>query len=166
MAAIVLGLVDESTDLVEGRTLGALVLGTLHVRKLACGKKEGEGAHKHTKDCYGKELTCGKEKGQGAHKHTDACYKKEKVLVCEYADVHIHSSSCFDAAGHATCGFVEIQIHTHSADCFKTVKHEEPGHQHTEACYEKVLVCELPEHQPEPDEYWEQSEYWDKYVEV
>ena len=25
---------------------------------------------------------------------------------------------------------------------------------------------ELPEHQPEPDEYWEQSEYWDKYVEV
>lgn len=25
---------------------------------------------------------------------------------------------------------------------------------------------ELPEHKPEPDEYWEQSEYWDKYVEV
>ena len=25
---------------------------------------------------------------------------------------------------------------------------------------------ELPEHQPEPDEYFEQHDYWDKYVEV
>lgn len=25
---------------------------------------------------------------------------------------------------------------------------------------------ELPEHLPEPDEYWEDNDYWDKYVEV
>jgi hypothetical protein len=25
---------------------------------------------------------------------------------------------------------------------------------------------DLPEHQPEPDEYFEQPDYWDKYVEV
>lgn len=114
-----------------------------------CGLKE----HKHTEECYKKVLICGKEETDGSegHTHTDDCYKEVKKLTCDKEE-HKHSAECYDEDGNLICGKKE---HEHSDDCYTTEKklvcgkkESEPveAHHHTDACYKKELICDLPEH--------------------
>ncbi len=119
-----------------------------YTRQLTCAVAEGEGAHTHTETCYPllPQLTCTIAEGEGAHTHTDECYATERKLVCDHPELHEHTADCRDADGFVTCGLEELPTHKHSDDCFTTATLTDPGHQHTEVCYEATLICTLPEH--------------------
>ena len=130
-----------------------------------CGKEE----HIHDPEsCYARVLVCGQDapdedtSEQPEHVHTDACYQDEAILVCELAEgegAHLHTADCFDEAGNIVCGLEENLGHQHTADCYRTswvlicgqeegADEEAPAqHEHTDACYEDLLICELEEHQ-------------------
>ena len=118
-----------------------LVLPAITLEKTAsCGREE----HQHTDSCYEKVLICGKEESEGHH-HDDSCYTVTKELDCQLEE-HQHSAEngCYDEEGNLICQLAE---HAHGDSCYKEVKtltcglEESEGHHHSEACYEKVLVC-------------------------
>ncbi len=119
---------------------------------LICGLEEGETAsdaqimeaepgHVHTEGCYDEQLACGQEESAG-HTHTEACYGTEQSLVCTLTE-HIHTEECY-ADGMPACGMEE---HVHGQECYTQVQvltcgqEESPGHEHSENCYESVLIC-------------------------
>ncbi len=118
--------------------------------------------HEHTDDCYTEvqTLTCMEEE----HVHDDDCYDPEDgTLICEKFE-HTHDESCYTTEYELTCGLEEGELveqvvePTQSAELVAMAVAEpvalEPGgdtvepiyHHHTDACYEEVLVCPLPEH--------------------
>lgn len=129
--------------------------------------------HHHTADCYEtvlvehKELTCGQEEhvhdetcpvdpdtgdflcGYEEHTHTDDCYttetETEEKLVCGYEEGEVLSDGAADDDGIAA--LEDTNTATSVADDSSSEAVSEPVlHHHTEACYEKVLTCTIPEH--------------------
>lgn len=130
--------------------------------------------HHHTADCYEtvlvehKELTCGQEEhthdetcpvdpdtgeflcGYEEHEHSDDCYttetETEEKLVCGYEEGEVLSDgTAVDDDGIAA--LEDTNTATSVADDSSSESVSEPVlHHHTEACYEKVLTCTIPEH--------------------
>lgn len=129
--------------------------------------------HHHTADCYEtvlvehKELTCGQEEhthdetcpvdpdtgdflcGFEEHTHTDDCFttetETEEKLVCGYEEGEVISDGTADDDGIAA--LEDTNTATSVAEDSSSEAVSEPVlHHHTEACYEKVLTCTIPEH--------------------
>ena len=122
-------------------TTYALVLPAITLEKTAsCGIEE----HQHDDSCYEEILICGREESDG-HQHDDSCYTVTRELKCGLEE-HQHSAEdgCYDEEGNLIC---QISEHSHDDSCYSEVKtltcglQESEGHHHTDACYEKVLVC-------------------------
>lgn len=130
--------------------------------------------HHHTADCYEtvlvehKELTCGQEEhthdetcpvdpdtgeflcGYEEHEHSDDCYttetETEEKLVCGYEEGQVLSDGTA-AAEDGIAALEDTNTATSVADDSSSEAVSEPVlHHHTEACYEKVLTCTIPEH--------------------
>lgn len=130
--------------------------------------------HHHTADCYEtvlvehKELTCGQEEhthddtcpvdpdtgdflcGYEEHTHTDDCYttetETEEKLVCGYEEGEVISDGTA-ADDDGIAALEDTNTATSVADDSSSEAVSEPVlHHHTEACYEKVLTCTIPEH--------------------
>ena len=118
--------------------------------------------HEHTEDCYTEvqTLTCTEEE----HVHGDDCFDPEDgSLICDKFE-HTHDESCYTTEYELTCGLEEGELveqvvePTQSAELAAMAVAEpvalapavdtvEPiYHHHTDACYEEVLTCPLPEH--------------------
>ena len=118
--------------------------------------------HEHTDDCYTEvqTLTCMEEE----HVHGDDCFDPEDgSLICDKFE-HTHDESCYTTEYELTCGLEEGELveqvvePTQSAELAAMAVAEpvalEPVvdtvepiyHHHTDACYEEVLTCPLPEH--------------------
>ena len=118
--------------------------------------------HEHTEDCYTEvqTLTCMEEE----HVHGDDCFDPEDgTLICEKFE-HTHDENCYTTEYELTCGLEEGELveqvvePTQSAELAAmavaepvalepTVDTVEPiYHHHTDAYYEEVLTCPLPEH--------------------
>lgn len=128
--------------------------------------------HHHTEDCYEtvlvehKELICGQEEhthdetcpidddgnftcGYEEHTHTDDCYttetETEEKLVCGYEEGEVISDGT--AADDGIAALEDTNTATSVAEDSSSEAVSEPVlHHHTEACYEKVLTCTIPEH--------------------
>ena len=106
--------------------------------------------HVHKADCYDSEgkLICGMVEKEYYHTHGEFCHDTEGNLVCglQSQPKHSHTEDCRDGEGNLICGLnPDWPVFTTSAENWKeTVK--DPGHQHTEACYETKLICGLEEH--------------------
>lgn len=130
--------------------------------------------HHHTADCYEtvlvehKELTCGQEEhthdetcpvdpdtgdflcGFEEHTHTDDCYttetETEEKLICGYEEGQVLSDGTA-ADDDGIAALEDTNTATSVADDSSSEAVSEPVlHHHTEACYEKVLTCTIPEH--------------------
>lgn len=130
--------------------------------------------HHHTADCYEtvlvehKELTCGQEEhthdetcpvdpdtgdflcGYEEHTHTDDCYttetETEEKLVCGYEEGEVISDGTA-ADDDGIAALEDTNTATSVAEDSSSEAVSEPVlHHHTEACYEKVLTCTIPEH--------------------
>lgn len=130
--------------------------------------------HHHTADCYEtvlvehKELTCGQEEhthdetcpvdpdtgdflcGYEEHTHTDDCYttetETEEKLICGYEEGQVISDGTA-ADDDGIAALEDTNTATSVADDSSSEVVSEPVlHHHTEACYEKVLTCTIPEH--------------------
>ena len=130
--------------------------------------------HHHTADCYEtvlvehKELTCGEEEhthdetcpvdpdtgdflcGFEEHTHTDDCYttetETEEKLVCGYEEGQVLSDGTA-ADDDGIAALEDTNTATSVAEDSSSEAVSEPVlHHHTEACYEKVLTCTIPEH--------------------
>lgn len=116
--------------------------------------------HEHTDDCYQevRELTCLEEE----HEHTDDCFDPEDgSLICDLFE-HTHDDSCYTTTYELVCGLEEGELVEEVNPDYDPVAlfeepvaakpvvvdpvTETPVHHHTDACYEEVLVCGLPEH--------------------
>lgn len=129
--------------------------------------------HHHTADCYEtvlvehKELTCGQEEhthdetcpvdpdtgdflcGYEEHTHTDDCFttetETEEKLVCGYEEGQVISDGT--VADDGIAALEDTNTATSVAEDSSSEAVSEPVlHHHTEACYEKVLTCTIPEH--------------------
>ena len=116
--------------------------------------------HEHTDDCYQEvqELTCWEEE----HTHDDSCFDEDGVtFICDKFE-HTHDDSCYTTTYELVCGLEEGElVEEVNPDYDPVALFEEPVaakpvvvdpvietpvHHHTDACYEEVLVCGLPEH--------------------
>lgn len=130
--------------------------------------------HHHTADCYEtvlvehEELTCGEEEhthdetcpvdpdtgdflcGFEEHTHTDDCFttetETEEKLVCGYEEGQVLSDGTV-ADDDGIAALEDTNTATSVAEDSSSEAVSEPVlHHHTEACYEKVLTCTIPEH--------------------
>lgn len=130
--------------------------------------------HHHTADCYEtvlvehKELTCGQEEhthdvtcpvdpdtgdflcGYEEHTHTDDCFttetETEEKLICGYEEGQVISDGTA-ADDDGIAALEDTNTATSVAEDSSSEAVSEPVlHHHTEACYEKVLTCTIPEH--------------------
>ncbi|MFR6038076.1 MAG: SpaA isopeptide-forming pilin-related protein [Faecalibacterium prausnitzii] len=118
--------------------------------------------HEHTEDCYTEvqTLTCMEEE----HVHDDDCFDPEDgTLICEKFE-HTHDENCYTTEYELTCGLeegelVEQVVEPTQSAALAAMAVAEPValapmvdtvepiyHHHTDACYEEVLTCPLPEH--------------------
>ena len=129
--------------------------------------------HHHTADCYEtvlvehKEQTCGQEEhthndycidpdtgnyicGLEEHTHTDDCYttetETEEKLICGYEEGEVLSDGAAADDGIAALEDTNTATSVAEDDSSSEAVSEPVLHHHTEACYEKVLTCTIPEH--------------------
>lgn len=130
--------------------------------------------HHHTADCYEtvlvehKEQTCGQEEhthndycidpdtgnyicGLEEHTHTDDCYttetETEEKLICGYEEGQVLSDgTAADDDGIAALEDTNTATSVAEDSSSSEAVSEPVLHHHTEACYEKVLTCTIPEH--------------------
>lgn len=122
--------------------------------------------HHHTEDCYKEvtELTCDEKE----HTHGEECYDTETGELLCTEEEHTHDESCYTTTEELVCGYEEgeeIPVEDDASDAEVETYAEEQNtaavvfddpeslvvtepevHHHTEACYEKVLTCTIPEH--------------------
>lgn len=111
---------------------------------LTCGETE----HEHNDDCMigdDGEFLCGFEE----HEHTADCYttetETEEKLICGYEEGEVLSDGA--AADDGIAALEDTNTATSVAEDSSSEAVSEPVlHHHTEACYEKVLTCTIPEH--------------------
>lgn len=130
--------------------------------------------HHHTADCYEtvlvehKELTCGEEEhthdetcpvdpdtgdficGYEEHEHSDDCYttetETEEKLICGYEEGEVLSDGTAAEDGIAALEDTNTTTSVAEESSSSEAVSEPVLHHHTEACYEKVLTCTIPEH--------------------
>lgn len=112
---------------------------------LTCGQEE----HAHDDDCTigdDGEFLCGHEE----HTHTDECYttetETEEKLICGYEEGEVLSDGAADDDGIAALEDTNTAASVAEDDSSSEAVSEPVLHHHTEACYEKVLTCTIPEH--------------------
>ena len=138
--------------------------------ELLCGLEEAESAgedgafpepesapdhaagHIHTDACYELTQTCPMEEG-GGHTHTDSCYGPGEAHLACGMEEHTHTDSCYGPEENLACGMEE---HAHTDACWTEGdpvllcgQEEAEGHIHGEDCWERVLICEMPETEAE-----------------
>lgn len=107
----------------------------------------------------------------------------EQRLVC--SEEHEHTTDCYETVVSYICGLTESEgAHIHEADCFETQRvlicdilegeSSEPAgqnaHVHTDDCYEKVLICQLEEHEhslacySNPEADLESTDLWERSI--
>ena len=69
----------------------------------------------------------------------------EKVLVCtlEEIEAHEHTDECYEEQRVPVCGKEETEGHKHSDDCYTVTRElacDKQEHEHSDACYEDVVV--------------------------
>ena len=153
--------------------------------QLVCGYDElSNGGHIHTDDCYNEEqvLICNQEESAG-HVHDESCVETEQRLVC--SEEHEHTTDCYETVVSYICGLAESEgAHLHGPECFETQQvlicdipegesSESAGqeaHVHTDDCYERVLICQLEEHEhslacySNPEADLESAGLWERSV--
>lgn len=153
--------------------------------QLVCGYDElSNDGHIHTDDCYNKEqvLICNQEESAG-HVHDESCVETEQRLVC--SEEHEHTTDCYETVVSYICGLAESEgAHLHGPECFETQQvlicdipegesSESAGqeaHVHTDDCYERVLICQLEEHEhslacySNPEADLESAGLWERSV--
>ena len=153
--------------------------------QLVCGYDElSNDGHIHTDDCYDEEqvLICNQEESPG-HVHDESCVETEQRLVC--SEEHEHTTDCYETVVSYICGLAESEgAHLHGPECFETQQvlicdipkgeSSEPAgqnaHAHTDDCYEKVLICQLEEHEhslacySNPEADLESAGLWERSV--
>lgn len=153
--------------------------------QLVCGYDElSNDGHIHTDDCYDEEqvLICNQEESAG-HIHDESCIDTEQQLVC--SEDHEHTTDCYETVVSYICGMTEGGgAHLHGPECFETQQvlicdipegesSESAGqeaHVHTDDCYEKVLICQLEEHEhtlacySNPEADLESAGLWERSV--
>ena len=139
-------------------TTYALVLPAITMEREAyCGIP----AHQHTDACFEQRLICTIPESPG-HRHGDSCYTTHQELVCQMEE-HTHDpTACYDEEGTLVC---QLPEHTHDqTGCWKDVTEltctteESDGHQHSDACYENVLVCGMEVHTHSEECYYNPDE--------
>lgn len=112
---------------------------------LTCGQEE----HAHDDDCTigdDGEFLCGHEE----HTHTADCYttetETEEKLVCGYEEGEVLSDGAAADDGIAALEDTNTATSVAEDDSSSEAVSEPVLHHHTEACYEKVLTCTIPEH--------------------
>lgn len=112
---------------------------------LTCGETE----HEHNDDCTigdDGEFLCGFE----AHTHTADCFttetETEQKLICGYEDGEVLSDGAAADDGIAALEDTNTATSVAEDDSSSEAVSEPVLHHHTEACYEKVLTCTIPEH--------------------
>ena len=153
--------------------------------QLVCGYDElSNDGHIHTDDCYNEEqvLICNQEESAG-HVHDESCVETEQRLVC--SEEHEHTTDCYETVVSYICGLAESEgAHLHGPECFETQQvlicdipegesSESAGqeaHVHTDDCYERVLICQLEEHEhslacySNPEADLESAGLWERSV--
>ena len=153
--------------------------------QLVCGYDElSNDGHIHTDDCYDEEqvLICNQEESAG-HIHDESCIDTEQQLVC--SEDHEHTTDCDETVVSYICGMTEGDgAHLHGPECFETQQvlicdipegesSESAGqeaHVHTDDCYERVLICQLEEHEhslacySNPEADLESAGLWERSV--
>ena len=153
--------------------------------QLVCGYDElSNDGHIHTDDCYDEEqvLICNQEESAG-HIHDESCIDTEQQLVC--SEDHEHTTDCYETVVSYICGMTEGDgAHLHGPECFETQQvlicdipegesSESAGqeaHVHTDDCYERVLICQLEEHEhslacySNPEADLESAGLWERSV--
>ena len=153
--------------------------------QLVCGYDElSNDGHIHTDDCYNEEqvLICNQEESAG-HIHDESCIDTEQQLVC--SEDHEHTTDCYETVVSYICGLAESEgAHLHGPECFETQQvlicdipegesSESAGqeaHVHTDDCYERVLICQLEEHEhslacySNPEADLESAGLWERSV--
>ncbi|MCI8417627.1 MAG: hypothetical protein HFI33_09090 [Lachnospiraceae bacterium] len=137
---------------------------------LVCPLEQIE-SHEHTDACYEEQeiLICEEAEVEGidGHIHEDACYEETETVVCELEE-HTHGEECYSKT--EVCGLEEsepvVEIQTREvpvaaeteegtegdsgeAAGVEIIEEEvvvDPGHTHSEECYESTFVCEKEEH--------------------
>ncbi len=121
------------------------------------------GVEQSEADIAAHSLTCYEEE----HVHTDDCFDPEDgSLICDLFE-HTHDDSCYTIEYELVCGLEEGELVEEPNPDYVPVDEEAfavfddavalqpvvddssldtPVHHHTDACYEEVLVCGLPEH--------------------
>ena len=131
---------DDTTDTV-----------TTTERVLTCTEAEG---HTHDSGCYETvrgELTCTEEgTEEEPHEHDDGCYDWTEELVCDMAEGHVHDDGCYEE--------VTVESQPEETETETEVEHGGNGH------WERVLVCELPEHTHEDSCYNFHEEDGNNYI--
>lgn len=112
-------------------TVYALILPALTEKtQTSCGCEE----HTHAESCYENALICENSTEVEIHAHTEECLLSEKMLICELEETeeHLHGEECYVEESSYICGMEEGQ--------------ELAVHEHTDECYEALLICEVEEH--------------------
>lgn len=112
---------------------------------LTCGQEE----HAHGDDCTigdDGEFLCGHEE----HTHTADCFttetETEEKLICGYEEGQVLSDGAAADDGIAALEDTNTATSVAEDDSSSEAVSEPVLHHHTEACYEKVLTCTIPEH--------------------
>ena len=112
---------------------------------LTCGETE----HEHNDDCMigdDGEFLCGFEE----HEHTADCFttetETEEKLICGYEEGQVLSDGAAADDGIAALEDTNTATSVAEDDSSSEAVSEPVLHHHTEACYEKVLTCTIPEH--------------------
>lgn len=153
---------DENT---EGHTHGDECYTVTTERELTCGKEECEAVegHTHSDSCY--TVTEVPQYETKTVEHTEEVTEEvgtdeDGNPITETRTVttteEVREQVGVEEVRELTCGYEEreaVEGHTHDDSCYTEVEHKEltctepeTGHVHGEECYEKKLICELPEH--------------------
>lgn len=108
-----------------------------------------DAGHIHDESCYSVETTLICENTEEDHEHTEACYEEVKTLVCGEEE----REAVYEERE------VEVPVEAPDAQAAPAVEApvSEGTHEHTDACYEEVLICEKEEHK-HTDECFANSE--------
>ena len=92
----------------------------------------------------GISMTAQYQCGEVEHAHTADCY--DKVLICGYTEGQLENADEVAAAEAAAASAAQSSAEEEIMPLELEPQIEFVPHEHTDACYEEVLVCPLPEH--------------------
>lgn len=140
-------------------------------RQLVCGFDENGNAVTPQEGEPATEIVTESVLVDAGHIHDESCYNVETTLICENTEEdHEHTEACYEEVKTLVCGEeereavyeereVEVPVEAPDAQAAPAVEApvSEGTHEHTDACYEEVLICEKEEHK-HTDECFANSE--------